>query len=66
MKKKTRRLRLNRETLRELTSDQLQQADGGNPCSPIQDITLHNSCDLAITRPCSLCLSCINIESICC
>lgn len=67
MKKKIRRLRLERETLRDLTSEQLEGVGGGTNCpTPFQEVTLHNSCDFGETRPCSLCHSCIQFESVCC
>ncbi len=57
MKKRMRRLRLERETLRDLTPEQLSQVAGGT--NTINDDTRHNSCDLAVTRPVSYCTSCL-------
>lgn len=57
MKKKLRRLRLERETLRHLTPDHLEQVVGGDPTTLVNTDTLHNSCDLAITRPRRQCCS---------
>lgn len=55
--KKLRRLRLERETLLELTPDELRQVAGGDPLNDTD--TRHNSCDLAITRPVLYCCSVI-------
>lgn len=55
MKKTLRRLRLERETLRNLTPEDLQQVVGGNPLD--DGDTRYNSCDLAITRPRLVCCS---------
>lgn len=55
MKKKLRRLHLERETLRDLTPEQLGQVAGGDPLDDTD--TRHNSCDLAITRPRLICCS---------
>ncbi|MCG8459905.1 MAG: class I lanthipeptide [Holophagales bacterium] len=53
MKKKIRRLRLDRETIRQLTPDHLERVAGGIPDSR------HNSCtDFSISRPYSYCNSC--------
>lgn len=49
MKKKVRRLRLERETLRNLTPEHLQRVNGGVPLDDTD--TLHNSCDIGLTRP---------------
>ena len=54
MKKKIRQLSLDRETLRNLTPDNLEAAAGGL----WTDDTCHNSCDTAVTRPRSYCNSC--------
>ena len=59
MKKKIRRLRLDRETVRNLTPENLEGVAGG----AFTDDTCHFSCDTAITRPPSVCNSCR--ETIC-
>ena len=60
MKKKIRRLRLDRETLRTLTPEHLERAAGGwDPTSRWA------SCDRD-TVPASVCLSCHNQPTICC
>lgn len=56
MKKKLRRLRLERETLRNLTPDHLENVVGGD-LQTIFDDTRYNSCDLAVTRPRLICCS---------
>ncbi len=58
MKKKIRRLRLDRETLRNLTPEHLDQAAGG--LTPIDTMSWTPSCpDFSIeTRPGSVCNSC--------
>ena len=62
MKKKLRRLRLDRQTVRNLTPSHLEGVAGGVRT----DDTCHNSCDPSVTRPASLCNSCIQIETVCC
>lgn len=59
MKKKIRRLRLNRETIRNLTPDVLGGVAGGDADSRV------NSCNFAVTRPLSYCNSCSPIETAC-
>lgn len=55
MKKTLRRLRLERETIRNLTPQHLEQVAGGNPLNDTD--TLHNSCDIGLTRPRLVCCS---------
>ncbi len=62
MKKKLRRLRLERETVRNLTPENLEGVAGGG----WTDYTCHNSCDPSITRPQSICNSCIQWPTVCC
>lgn len=54
MKKKIRQLSLDRETLRNLTPDNLENVAGGLNT----DDTCHFSCDTGVTRPQSYCNSC--------
>lgn len=56
-KQKLRRLRLERETLRDLTPEHLDHVAGGTNTS-LNDDTRHNSCDLAQSKPLSYCTSC--------
>ncbi len=63
MKKKIRRLRLERDTIRNLTPDRLEAVAGGS--NDVND-SRHNSCDTLLnTRPCSICNSCFNFPFIC-
>lgn len=57
MKKTLRRLRLERETLRNLTPDHLEQVVGGTNTS-IGGDTRYNSCNFSETHPYSICNSC--------
>ncbi len=62
MKKKIRRLRLDRETVRNLTPESLDNVAGGVRT----DDTCHFSCDPAVTRPQSICNSCVQYPTVCC
>ena len=62
MKKKIRRLRLDRETVRNLTPESLDNVAGAG----WTDDTCWNSCDTAVTRPASICNSCIQYPTVCC
>lgn len=59
MKKKLRRLRLERETIRNLTPEHLEQVVGGTGGTLTDTDTRHNSCNLAESKPWSLCQSCL-------
>jgi hypothetical protein len=61
MKKTLRRLRLDRETVRNLTPGNLESVAGGIRT----DETCHYSCDTS-TRPISACNSCFTVETVCC
>lgn len=56
MKKRIRRLRLERETLRNLNTEHLEQVAGGTGTT--FDDTRYNSCDFAVTHFLSFCNSC--------
>lgn len=62
MKKKIRRLQLNRETLRNLTPESLDGVAGGLRT----DDSCYNSCPLETIIPRSVCNSCFNFPTICC
>ena len=63
MKKKLRRLRLERDTIRNLTPEALHRVAGGD----VEYDSRHNSCDsLLYTRPQSYCNSCIEYPTVCC
>ncbi len=59
MKKTLRRLRLERETLRNLTPEHLGQVVGGTGGTIDDTDTRHNSCNLAESKPISVCQSCL-------
>ena len=59
MKKRMRRLRLERETLRDLTPEQLHHVAGGTGNTIDDNDTRHNSCNFAETNPWSICQSCL-------
>lgn len=62
MKKTLRRLRLDRETVRNLTPGNLDGVAGGLRT----DESCVYSCDPSVTRPVSVCNSCFQIETLCC
>ncbi len=55
MKKKIRRLRLDRETVRNLTPEHMEQVAGGTGTD--FDDSRANSCDFGVTRPYNVCFS---------
>jgi hypothetical protein len=57
MKRKIRRLRLDRQTLRQLTPEGLEQVAGGTGVTDDFGTTRYNSCNFADTHPVGFCLS---------
>ena len=62
MKKSLQRLRLDRETVRNLTPGSLEAVAGGIRT----DESCVNSCDPSVTRPASVCGSCLIVPTVCC
>jgi hypothetical protein len=67
MKKKLRRLSLDRETVRRLTPESLALVAGGGPTGPTNTDSYANSCDrAAASLPRTACLGPTDIPAVCC